>query len=39
MVRIADHDQLLGKHLDKAIHTGASCVYTPDPRVPARWTT
>ena len=38
MTRIGEHDQLLGKHLDQAIHTGASCRYAPDPQMPSKWT-
>jgi tetratricopeptide (TPR) repeat protein len=38
MTRIRQHDQPLGKHLDHAIHTGATCAYLPDPRVSTKWT-
>jgi tetratricopeptide (TPR) repeat protein len=37
ITRIGEHDQPLGKHLAQAIHTGAVCVYRPDPRLPAQW--
>jgi hypothetical protein len=36
--RIARCHPLLGAHLVATIRTGTSCVYTPDPRVPIRWT-
>jgi len=35
--RIAVTDPVLGAHLDATVHTGAVCVYTPDPRSPLRW--
>jgi hypothetical protein len=37
MARIREHDAALGKHLDRAIRTGAYCAYLPDSRVPAAW--
>jgi tetratricopeptide (TPR) repeat protein len=37
VLRIGEHDQALGKHLDHAIRTGAYCAYMPDPRMPPRW--
>jgi tetratricopeptide (TPR) repeat protein len=37
MARIGEHHPQLGEHLDRAIRTGTSCAYLPDPRAPARW--
>ena len=39
ITRVADHHPQLGKHLNHAIHTGAYCVYAPDPHTPATWAT
>jgi hypothetical protein len=36
--RIATVHPPLGRHLNATIKTGAFCRYTPDPRVPLRWT-
>ena len=36
--RIAEHHPSLGQHLRQAISTGTYCSYTPDPRIPVRWT-
>jgi hypothetical protein len=36
--RIAGHLPDLGKHLAATVKTGAFCSYTPDPRLPSRWT-
>ena len=36
--RIGRYHPALGAHLTATIRTGTSCVYTPDPRVPIRWT-
>ena len=35
--RIRAHHQPLAAHLDRAIRTGTTCSYLPDPRVPATW--
>jgi hypothetical protein len=37
MARIGEHHPQLGEHLDRAVRTGKSCAYRPDPRAPARW--
>lgn len=37
MVRIAEHHEQLGKHLDDTIRTGTYCAYRPDHRVPVDW--
>jgi tetratricopeptide (TPR) repeat protein len=37
IARVAEHHVELGEHLDHAIRTGTYCVYSPDPRAPARW--
>ncbi len=39
MSRIRQHDPPLGEHLDRAIRTGIYCVYLPDSRIAAPWTT
>jgi hypothetical protein len=36
--RIAATHPALGRHLTATIRTGIFCRYTPDPRVPVRWT-
>jgi tetratricopeptide (TPR) repeat protein len=36
--RIAGYDGHLGAELERCVHTGAFCVYEPDPRRPLRWT-
>ena len=36
--RIATHHPALSRHLAATIKTGAVCSYTPDPRLPVRWT-
>ncbi len=36
--RIAGYDEQLGAELERCVHTGAFCVYEPDPRCPLRWT-
>jgi hypothetical protein len=38
MSRIRQHDPSLGEHLDRAIRTGTYCVYLPDSRITATWT-
>jgi AAA ATPase domain len=35
--RIAEHEPELGHLLQRAIRTGASCTYEPDPGVPLKW--
>jgi hypothetical protein len=35
--RIEQHHPLLAAHLRVTIKTGAVCSYTPDPRLPVRW--
>ena len=35
--RIAGHHRGLADHLVHAVHTGALCSYSPDPRAPIRW--
>jgi tetratricopeptide (TPR) repeat protein len=37
MARIGAHDPQLGEHLNRAIRTGTSCAYLPDPRAGATW--
>ena len=37
--RISQHHPPLGEHLDRAIRTGTYCVYVPDTRSTAAWTT
>jgi hypothetical protein len=37
MARIGEHDPQLGEHLNRAIRTGTSCAYLPDPRAGATW--
>ena len=39
MSRIRQHHPPLGEHLDRAIRTGTYCVYLPDSRITASWTT
>ena len=39
MSRIRQHNPPLGEHLDRAIRTGTYCVYLPDTRITASWTT
>lgn len=39
LARIAEHHPALARHLAATIRTGAFCSYTPDPRLPVRWTT
>ena len=39
MSRIRRHHPPLGEHLDRAIRTGTYCVYLPDSRITAPWTT
>ena len=39
MSRIRHHHPPLGEHLDRAIRTGVYCVYLPDSRITASWTT
>jgi tetratricopeptide (TPR) repeat protein len=38
IARIRDHNQQLGEHLDRAVHTGTHCAYVPDRDDPAEWT-
>jgi tetratricopeptide (TPR) repeat protein len=35
--QIGEHHPQLGEHLDRAIRTGTSCAYLPDPRAAAAW--
>jgi tetratricopeptide (TPR) repeat protein len=37
LARIREHSSALGDHLERTIHTGTYCSYTPDPRVPIDW--
>jgi hypothetical protein len=37
LARIREHSPTLGDHLDRTIHTGTYCSYTPDPRAPIDW--
>jgi hypothetical protein len=39
MSRIRQHHPPLAEHLDRAIRTGTYCVYLPDSRITASWTT
>jgi len=39
MSRIRQQDPSFGEHLDRAVRTGTYCVYLPDSRIPAIWTT
>jgi tetratricopeptide (TPR) repeat protein len=38
MARIKEHHPDLGEHLDRTVRTGTYCVYLPDTRAPAAWT-
>jgi hypothetical protein len=38
MVRLGEHHQRLGEHLNRTVRTGTYCGYFPDPRTPAHWT-
>ena len=38
MARITEHHPELGEHLNRTVRTGTYCVYLPDSRVPAAWT-
>jgi hypothetical protein len=35
--QIGEHHPRLGEHLDRAIRTGTSCAYLPDPRASSGW--
>jgi tetratricopeptide (TPR) repeat protein len=35
--RLAEHHSPLGAHLQRTVHTGAYCRYTPDPLTPIDW--
>lgn len=35
--RIAAVDQSVGRHLQRTIHTGSSCIYQPDSDRPVEW--
>jgi class 3 adenylate cyclase len=37
LARIREHSTTLGEHLDRTVHTGTFCSYTPDPRAPVDW--
>lgn len=37
LARIREHSPALGDHLQRTIHTGTFCSYTPDPRAPIDW--
>jgi hypothetical protein len=37
LARLAPHHPALAAHLEQSVHTGAYCVYTPDPLAPIRW--
>jgi hypothetical protein len=37
LARIGDQSSALGDHLERTIHTGTYCSYTPDPRAPIDW--
>jgi tetratricopeptide (TPR) repeat protein len=37
LARIHEHSPALGDHLERTIHTGTYCSYTPDPRAPIDW--
>jgi tetratricopeptide (TPR) repeat protein len=37
LTRIREHSSALGDHLERTIHTGTYCSYTPDPRAPIEW--
>jgi len=37
LARIGENSATLGDHLERTIHTGTFCSYTPDPRVPIEW--
>ena len=37
LARIREHSAALGEHLDRTVHTGTFCSYTPDPRAPVDW--
>jgi len=35
--RVQEQSPALGTHLERTIHTGTYCSYTPDPRLPVDW--
>jgi hypothetical protein len=35
--RIGEHSPELGEHLERTIHTGRFCSYSPDPRALVDW--
>jgi class 3 adenylate cyclase/tetratricopeptide (TPR) repeat protein len=37
LARIREHSATLGEHLDRSVHTGTFCSYSPDPRAPLDW--
>jgi hypothetical protein len=37
--RIGQHHVALAEHLERTVHTGTYCSYSPDPRLPIRWDT
>jgi tetratricopeptide (TPR) repeat protein len=37
IARVRDHSPALGEHLERTIHTGRLCSYTPDPRALVDW--
>jgi tetratricopeptide (TPR) repeat protein len=37
IARIREHSPALGEHLERTIHTGRLCAYTPDPRALVDW--
>lgn len=39
IARIGEQSPTLAQHLGDTVHTGTYCSYTPDRRVPIRWTT
>ena len=37
LIRVREHHESLGMHLDRTIRTGTYCAYEPDPRAPVVW--
>ncbi len=37
LARVQEHDEVLGRLLDRAIRTGTFCAYEPDPERPVEW--
>jgi hypothetical protein len=37
LARVQEHDEVLGRQLDRTIRTGTFCAYEPDPERPVEW--